>query len=128
MHRVVTVAICVLYCAGVLAGVPLVGPSISWSFLAAWSAAFVWCYLAVLRGRALTAVSIVIVVTIVLPIVALIAIAWPTYRSWSALAASLWPAFQDRGALGGLEFLAPLMAALICVPLAHRFSFNVAHD
>ncbi len=54
-----------------LAGVPIVGPSISWAFIAAWSAAFAWCYVAFLHGRAFTAVSIVIVVTMVLPIVAL---------------------------------------------------------
>lgn len=121
MHYVVTVAIGVLYFAGVLAGVPMVGPTISWVFIAAWSAAFVWCYLAFLRGRAFTAVSIVIVVTIVLPLVALVAIAWPNFDF-------LWPAFQDRGALGGLEFFAPLIAALICVLLARRLRPYVAHD
>jgi hypothetical protein len=125
MQQVLAVALCILYFAGVIAGVPMVEPYNSWLFLAAWSAVFVWCYLSLLRGRPFIAVSIVIVVTIVFPIVALIAIAWPIYRAWPPLFASLWPALQDR-ALGGLELLAPLVAALICVPLARRFSFNVA--
>ena len=126
MQRALTVAICVLYFAGVIVGVPMVGPYFSWLFLATWSAVFVWCYLSLLVGRPLTAVLIVIVVTIVFPIVALLAIAWPTYRSWSSLFASVWPALQDR-ALGGLELIAPLVAALVCVPFARRFSFNVRH-
>jgi hypothetical protein len=118
MHYVAAVAICVLYFAGVLATVPIAGPIMAWAFIAAWSAGFVCCYLAFLRGRARTAIAVVIVVTIVLPIVALIAMAWPKLEF-------LWPAFQDRGALGGLEFFAPLVAALVCVLLARRLRSNV---
>lgn len=113
MRHVVTIATCVLYVAGVLTSVPLAGAGISWALIAVWSAAFAWCHIALLHGRAFTAVSIVIVVTIVLPVVALIALAWPNLDF-------LWPAFEDRGALGGLEFLAPLIAALLYVLLAHR--------
>jgi hypothetical protein len=119
MHGVVTVAICVLYFAGVLAGVPMVGPRNSWAFIAVWSAAFVWCHLVLLRGRAVAAVSIVIVVTLVLPIAALVVVAWPTLNF-------LWPAFVDRGALGMSEFFAPLILALLCVQLARRLHSDVA--
>jgi hypothetical protein len=119
MHSMITVAICVLYFAGVLAGVPMVGPANSWAFIAVWSAAFVWCYLVLLRGRALAAVSVVIVVTLVFPTLALIAIAWPDLEF-------LWPAFVDRGALGVLEFFAPLIVALLCVQLAHRLRSDAA--
>src|SRR5438876_461034 len=118
MHFVAAVAICVLYFAGVLATVPVAGPIMAWAFITAWSAGFVCCYLAFLRGGARTAIAVVIVVTIVLPIVALIAMAWPKLEF-------LWPAFQDRGALGGLEFFAPLVAALVCVLLARRLRSNV---
>ena len=121
MHYIAIAAICLLYFAGVLASVPLAGASTSWALIAAWSAVFVWCYLLFLRGGAYAAVSIVIVVTIVLPLVAVIAIAWPTFDS-------LWPALQDRGVLGALEFFAPLIAALLCVWLAHRLRSNIAHD
>jgi hypothetical protein len=107
-----------MYFVGVLTGASVLGPETSWPFLAAWSAVFAWSYVMLLHGRGLIAVSIVIGVTIVLPLVALIAIAWPAYRSWSALYTSLWPGFEDRGALGNLEFIAPPVAALLCVAIA----------
>ena len=113
MRWIYIIAVCSLYVAGVLASVPMVGAGDAWTVIAAWSAAFVWCFLALLHGRPLTAVSIVMVVTLVLPIGAVISVAWPNLGL-------LWPAFQDRGAVGGLQFFAPLMVALLCALLARR--------
>jgi len=113
MYLVAAIALCALYFAGVLVGAPLIGPDFSWAFLAAWSVAFVWFYRVFLHGRAFAAVSIVIVVTIVLPLVALIVVAWPALDF-------VWPALQDRGVPGGLAFFAPLIAALIGIFVARR--------
>ena len=108
---VAALGLCVLYFAGVLAGVPLCGPTITPWFLAGWSTAFVWAYLAFARGRAIAALAIVMVVTTLLPVIALFALVWPLYRSPSGISASLWSEFRGRGLLGGLELFAPLMAA-----------------
>ena len=53
-------------------------------------------------------------VTILLPVAALIAIAWPLYRTPSDLVASLWREFRGEG-LPGLALLAPLVVAGIVV-------------
>jgi hypothetical protein len=118
-------ALCLVYFACVLAGVPLAAPRVAPWFLSALSAAFVWGYL-VARGRASVAVAVVIVVTLVFPIGALIAIGWPVYASWSALAASFWGAAKERGPLGGVEFLAPTFAAALCAGIVSRLRSNSA--
>jgi hypothetical protein len=109
---------CGLYIAAVLAGAPRFGTMTPW-FLVGLSAAFARGYLTVARGRRLTALSIVAVVTILLPLVALIALAWPLYRSLSDLLASLWLEFRGQ-ALPGLQLLAPLLAASIVVFFARQ--------
>ena len=103
--------VCVLYFAGVLAGAPLFGPTITPWFLAGWSAAFVWAYLAFARGRPIAALAIVTVVTVLLPVLALFALVWPLYRSPSGISASLWSEFRGRGLLGGLALFVPLVVA-----------------
>ena len=112
--------ICVLYFVGVLAGATLCGPTITPWFLAGWSAAFVWAYLAFARGRAIAAVAIVTVVTVLLPVAALFALVWPLYRSPSGISASLWSEFRGRGLFGGLELFVPLVAAGITTLLFGR--------
>jgi hypothetical protein len=105
--------ICVLYFVGVLAGARLGGPTITPWFLAAWSAAFVWAHLFLARGHPITALSIVTVVTVLLPVFALFAIVWPIHRSPAGIVTSLWSEFQGRGLLGGLELFAPLAVASV---------------
>jgi hypothetical protein len=119
MRKIAAFALCLVYFACVLAGVPLAGPQIAPWFLSALSVAFVWCYI-VARGRASIAVAVVIVVTLVFPIAALIAIGWPVYESWSALTASFWAAAKERGLIGGVEFLAPALAAMLCAGIVSR--------
>ena len=102
-----------LYFVGVLAGAVLCGPTITPWFLAVWSAAFVWGYLSLARGRPITALSIVTVVTVLLPVFALLTIVWPIYRSPSGIFTSLWSEFRGRGLLGGLELFAPLVLASV---------------
>ena len=82
-----------IYFAGVLVGAPLAGSSVTPWFLAIWSALYVACYLAIARGSRTTAVSVVIIVTVVLPLVALVASAWPFYDSWRALSTGMYEAF-----------------------------------
>lgn len=122
MLKIAALALCLVYFACVIAGVPLVGPRISPWFLSALSAAFVWCYLVLVRGHVGVAVAVVILVTIVFPVVALIFIGWPVYRSWTALAGSFWAAAQIRGPFGGVEFLAPTIAAALCAGIVRRKS------
>jgi hypothetical protein len=112
--------LCLLYFAGVLAGVPIFGPASTPWFLAGWSAAFVWGYLTVVRGRRITALTIVTVVTVLLPVFAVIGLAWPLFRSPSAMFGSLWTEFQGRGSLGGVELFLPLLAASGIVFLVGR--------
>jgi hypothetical protein len=100
-----------LYFAGVLAGAPLCGPTITPWFLAGWSAAFVWAYLVFARGRPIVALTIVTVVTVLLPVGALFVLVWPLYRSPSGISTSLWSEFRGRGFLGGLELFVPLAVA-----------------
>jgi hypothetical protein len=119
MRTVSAFALCGLYIAAVLAGAPRFGPTMTPWFLAGLSAAFAWGYPIVARGRGLTALSIVAVVTILLPFVALIGLAWPLYRSPSDLLASLWLEFRGQGLLG-LQLLAPLVAASIVVFFARQ--------
>jgi|SRR5436190_4005802 hypothetical protein len=114
MRTVSAVALCGIYIAAVLAGAPHVGPAMTPWFLIGLSAAFGWGYVAVAQGRKVTALSIVAVVTILLPVAALIALAWPLYRSPLELLASLWLEFRDRG-LPGLLLLAPVAAASVPV-------------
>jgi hypothetical protein len=114
----------VLYFAGVLAASPLCGPTMTPWFLAGWSAAFVWVYLDFARGRPIAALAIVMVVTVLLPISALFALVWPVYRSPLGISTSLWSEFRTRGLLGGLELLAPLLAAGITTFFAGRAQLN----
>lgn len=124
MLKIAAFALCLVYFACVLVGVSLAGARIAPWFLSALSAAFVWCYLVFARRHASVAVAVVIVFTLVLPLGALIAIGWPLYRSWSALAASFWAAAEERGLLGGVEFLAPTIAAALCAGIVGRFRSN----
>ena len=117
-----------LYFAGVLAGAPLCGPIITPWFLAGWSAAFVWAYLALARGPAIVALAIVTVVTALLPVIALFALAWPLYRSPSDISASLWSELRDQRLLGGLELFVPLMAAGITTFFIARARRNATPD
>jgi hypothetical protein len=126
MLRIAAFVLCLVYFACVLAGVPLAGPRIAPWFLSALSALFVWCYLVFVRGRASVALAVVIVVTLVFPLGALIVIGWPVYRSWSALAASFWAAAEERGPFGGVEFLAPTIAAALCAGIVGRLRPNIA--
>lgn len=121
MIKLAAFALCIVYFVCVVASVPLVGPANNPWFLSGLSVAFVWCYLGLARGRGSVALAVVIVVTLVLPIGALVAIGWPVYRSWTALAESFWRAFQERGPLGGVEFLAPPVAAAICAGIVGWF-------
>jgi hypothetical protein len=111
MATAVALGLCLLYFAGVLAGAPILGPTMTPWFLAGWSAAFVWGYLTLARGRRITALSVVTVVTVLLPLFALIGLVWPLYHSPSAMFGSLWTEFRGRGSLGGLELFLPLLAA-----------------
>ena len=113
MATAVALGLCLLYLAGVLLGAPLFGPTMTPWFLAGWSAAFVWGYLTFARGRRITALSIVTVVTVLLPVVSLIGLVWPLFRSPSAMFGSLWSEFRARGLLGGVELFVPLVAASI---------------
>src|SRR6476661_1785807 len=117
MPKVVAFAMCGLYIVTVLVAAPRFGPTMTPWFLVGLSAAFAWGYRVVARGRGLTALSIVVVVTILLPLAALVALAWPLYRSPSDLGASLWLEFRGQG-LSGLRLLAPLVVASIVVLLA----------
>ena len=123
-QRATTLAVLlgVLYFACVLAIVPMAGPAITPWLLACLSILFVWCYLRFARGRATMAVGIVVLVTLVLPLVALIVIGWPLYPTWSSLGASLWAAFQDRGIFRIVEFVAPAGIAAIGAVLLVRFA------
>ena len=112
--------ICVLYVVGVLAGAPLCGPTITPWFLADWSAAFVWVYLAFARGRPIVALSIVTMVTVILPVLALFALVWPAYRSPPGVVQSLWSEFRGRGLFGGLELFVPLAAAGVITAFIRR--------
>ena len=120
MHGIVAIVICLLYFAGVLVGVPLAGEFAAW-FLAVWSAVFVVSYLVIARGSRITALSIVIAVTLVFPFAALVAIVWPIYHSWPTMVASLGGALQERGSFGIIELLAPLAVALLCLLLLKQF-------
>ena len=93
-------------------------------FLAGWSAAFVWGYLTLARGRRTTALALVTVVTVMLPVFALICLVWPLYRSPSAMFGSLWTEFHGRGLLGGVELFLPLLAASGIVFLRGRTDFR----
>ena len=126
MLKFVALALCLIYFALVLTGVPLAGPRAAPWFLAILSAAFVWCYLVLAHGRISVALAVVIVVTFVLPLGALIVIGWPVYQSWAMLAASFWAAFEDRGPFGGVEFLAPMIAAALCAGVVRRWRSNTA--
>jgi hypothetical protein len=110
---VVALGIGVLYFAGVIAGASVCGPTTTPWFLAGWSIAFVWAYLAFVRGRAIAALAIVSVVTVLLPVIALSALVWPFHQSPSGIAVSLWSQFRGRGLLRGLELFLPLVAASI---------------
>jgi hypothetical protein len=126
MLKLAAFALCIVYFACVVVGVSSLGPTTAPWFLSGLSAAFVWCYLSFARGRVSVALAVVIVVTLVLPIGALIAIGWPVYRSWTALAASFWGAFQERGPLGGVELLAPAVAATLCAGIVAWLRSNIA--
>ena len=115
MPTAAAIAICVLYFAGVLVSVPVFGPTMTTAFLAAWSAAFAWSYLVFAAGRRITALSIVTIVTVLLPVLALISLVGAHYASPSALFLSLSSEFRGRGPLGGLELFVPLVAARVIV-------------
>jgi len=125
MLKIAAFALCFVYFGCVLAGVPLAGPRLAPWFLSVLSAVFMWCFLAA-RGRASIALAVVIVFTLVFPIGALIAIGWPLYSSWSALASSFWDAAIERGAFGGVEFLAPTIAAALVAGIVRRLHSNLA--
>ena len=103
--------ICLLYFAGVLVGAPLAGSALTPWFLAVWSAVFVCGYLRFTRGHPMTALIVVMIVTVFVPVFALVALVWPLYASPSAILASLWTEFRERGPSGAFALLVPLIAA-----------------
>ena len=128
MRTIISVSVCLLYFAVVVALVPLFTSITAPLFLAAWSVAFVWCYLAPIRGRAVVALVVVAVVTVVLPIGYLFASGWYIYRSWSVLSGSLWFAFEQLALLEGIGFFVPIVAAACCIALMRRLRFRAPAD
>jgi hypothetical protein len=94
-----------------LVGTPHFGPGTTPWFLAGLSAAFVFGYRRLARGRRTAALSIVAALTVLLPIMALVALVWPLYRSPVTLFASVGSELLARGAIGALQLFAPLIAA-----------------
>jgi hypothetical protein len=104
-------ALCAVYVVAVLVGSPHFGPETTPWFLAGLSAAFVWGYRRLARGHPITALSVVAALTVLFPIMALVALVWPLYRSPVTLLASLGTELLARGAVGALQLFAPLIAA-----------------
>jgi hypothetical protein len=121
MGTVVAITLCLSYFVGVIVGTPFAGPALSPWFLVVWSAAYDWSYLTLARGRAAVALAIVFLVTLLLPVVALVYVGWPDFASLPELCASYWSAFQERGLFGAFEFLAPIIAAALSTVLIRRF-------
>ena len=117
MRTIIAASVCLFYSAVIVAFVPMFTSTTAPWFIAAWSVAFVWCYLAPIRGRAVVALVVVAIVTVVLPIGYLFASGWYIYRSWSVLSSSLGFAFEQLALLDGIGFFMPLVAATCCVAL-----------
>lgn len=110
----------VVYVAGVILGTSLSGPELAPWFLGVWSVAFTWSLIAFARGRASVALSIVLTVTVLLPIVALFIVGWPARESFSGLIVAIAAAFYDRGAQRAVEFLGPVVAAAVVAFVVRR--------
>jgi hypothetical protein len=119
-------AILLVYVVVMAIGVPEFGPVYSPWFLAALSALFVWCYVAVAGGRTVVSFATVFLVTLVFPLGFLVVIGWPVYNSWSVLVSSFVSAFYEHGQLWGLELLLPLVAALATAVSINRRRSNIA--
>jgi hypothetical protein len=113
MRAIVPFVASALYIAAVFVGVFVVDPSwVPW-VLAILSVAFLWCYVAIVHGRVITALLIVFLVTLGFPVSVLLAIGLPVYHSWSTMVASYMSSLREYGLLGGFELLVPLGAALL---------------
>ena len=113
MRAIVRFVASVTYVVAVFVGVFAVDPIwVPW-VLAMLSVAFLWCYVAIVHGRVVTALVIVFLVTLAFPVSVLFAIGWPVYNSWSAMVPSYMSSLREYGQLGGFELLVPLGAALL---------------
>lgn len=116
-QRASLAALAVVYIADVILVSPLAGPAMTPAFLALWSCLYVIACAAISRTSRVAAVAIVAFVTVIIPMLALVAIAWPLHRSAYAVAASLAAEFTAPGSYALLRVAAPLLAALLVATL-----------
>lgn len=130
MRKLASLGIVLAYLALVAIGVPILGPVYGPVFvpyfLAAISALFVWLYGAVVGGHMFVSLSMVIMVTVVFPVAMLVAIAWPSYQSWSGVVGAFAATFRASSPIWGLEMFLPLVAASITAVSVQRWRSNKA--
>ena len=119
MRMLILVAV---YVVGVFAGTALAGPQWTPWFLGLWSIAFTAAFIAFARGQASVALAIVLLLTVLLPIVALFVVGWPERESMSGLIAAIWGAFQERGWRRAVEFIGPAAASAVVALVMGRRS------
>lgn len=95
------------------AGIPHVGPLWTTWLLAGASFLFVLCFILIARAHAWVPLVLVLLLTLVFPLVILVAIGWPHYPSFGALVSSYVSALWQHGQLRGFELAVPVFSAVL---------------
>ena len=113
MGKIIKTAPTILFIIGVFGLGQLVGSQNAVWYLAALSIVFVWGHVSLVKGNASSALAIVLIVTVIIPVVILFAIGMPVYKTWLETANSLYSSFRDHGQFQGLELFVPFLAAVL---------------
>jgi len=121
-----TLALVLAYLGFVFAAVPYIGPIWSPWVLSVASLSFVLAFVLITHGRALWAVSLVVLVTLLFPIAVLLAVGWSHYPSFGELLSSYLATLNEHGQLSGFELLLPSLIAALGAVLVNRKRSNIA--
>ena len=126
MNKIAALALALAYVGFVFFAVPYIGPIWSPWALSVASLVFVLGFVLITHGKALWAVSLVALLTLLFPMAFLVAIGWHHYPSVGELLSSYLSTLKEHGQLSGFELLFPLLSAGLAAVIASRTRSNIA--
>lgn len=112
----------VLYFLGYFAAGKLIQGEYAVFIIVILTAGFVWAHVVWVRNKIWSALTIVLIFSLVFPLVGLYFIGSVVYESWQETVRRLYEIFREHGQFGGLEFLFPILAAVVTIYLVKSYN------